>query len=293
MIPHIVQAHIRESLEPIVGKPIGNFQLLPVSGGSINLTYQLHLDSGEFFFCKINSVARYPALFQKEKNGLMLLAAENIIRVPNVVLYTIKNDYQILILEWIEQGLTNDDFWKAFGTSLAQLHKLSSVAFGLNEDNYMGALPQSNQYTPEWVDFFIAHRLIPQVKMALDRKLIDSKVTKLFESLYIRLPEIFASEPPSLVHGDLWNGNFMCDSNHKPVLIDPAVYFGHRSMDLGMTTLFGGFAKDFYKSYEESFPLPKNHEQQWEICNLYPLLIHLNLFGSSYLSGILHTLRHY
>ena len=293
MIPHIVQEHIRDSLEPIIGKPVGKFQLIPVSGGSINLSYQLLLDSGEHFFCKINSVKRFPALFQKEKNGLMLLTAENIIRVPGVILYSIKNDYQVLVLEWIEQGLPNDDFWKTFGTLLAQLHRLSSVAFGLNEDNYMGALPQSNQYTPEWVDFFIAHRLIPQVKMAMDKRLIDGKVTKLFEGLYTRLPAIFETEAPSLVHGDLWNGNYMCDTNNKPVLIDPAIYFGHRSMDLGMTTLFGGFAKEFYDSYQESFPLPKNHEQQWEICNLYPLLIHLNLFGSSYLSGILHTLRHY
>jgi protein-ribulosamine 3-kinase len=293
MIPQNVQEHIRESLESVIGKPPGRFELIPVSGGSINLTYQLQLDSGEQFFCKINSVSRYPALFQKEKNGLMLLAAENIIRVPQVVFCSIKGDYQVLVLEWIEQGLPDDEFWKLFGIQLAQLHRLSSVAFGLNEDNYMGALPQSNQYTAEWVDFFIAHRLIPQVKLAMDKRLIDAKLTRLFEGLYVRLPAIFEKEPPSLLHGDLWNGNFMCDANNKPVLIDPAVYFGHRSMDLGMTTLFGGFAKEFYRSYQENFTLPKNHEQQWEICNLYPLLIHLNLFGSSYLSGIMHTLRHY
>jgi protein-ribulosamine 3-kinase len=111
--------------------------------------------------------------------------------------------------------------------------------------------------------------------------------------LYDKLPEIFPPEPSSLLHGDLWSGNFLCNEQSEPVLIDPAVYFGHRSVDLGMTTLFGGFDKSFYDAYAYWGTLPENYHEQWEVCNLYPLLIHLNLFGTGYLSSIAATLRRF
>jgi len=107
------------------------------------------------------------------------------------------------------------------------------------------------------------------------------------------LSNIFATEPPALLHGDLWSGNYLCSATGQPVLIDPAVYYGHRNMDMAMTTLFGGFDALFYESYHYHFPLPANYRQQWEVCNLYPLLIHLNLFGKSYLANILNTIRQY
>jgi fructosamine-3-kinase len=157
----------------------------------------------------------------------------------------------------------------------------------------MGALPQINQWAGNWTEFFIHQRLRPQVKLALDHHLLDPAHAAQFEKLYQRLNELFAVEPPALLHGDLWSGNYMCDSSENPVLIDPAIYYGHRNMDLAMTTLFGGFDDLFYESYQYHYPLPANYRQQWEICNLYPLLIHLNLFGKSYLSGILDTIRRY
>ena len=115
----------------------------------------------------------------------------------------------------------------------------------------------------------------------------------MIENLYRQLPNIFAPESPALQHGDLWSGNFLCDDQSMPVLIDPAIYFGHRSIDLGMTTLFGGFERAFYESYHNSYPLAHNHKEQWEVCNLYPLLIHLNLFGKSYLGDIFRTIQRY
>jgi fructosamine-3-kinase len=112
-----------------------------------------------------------------------------------------------------------------------------------------------------------------------------------FESLFKKTGSLFNIEKPSLLHGDLWSGNFMCNDRSLPVLIDPATYFGHRSMDLAMTTLFGGFDKAFYDSYNHYSSIPANYYEQWEVCNLYPLLIHLNLFGSGYLHSIERTLQ--
>ena len=155
----------------------------------------------------------------------------------------------------------------------------------------MGALPQMNAQKEDWIDFFIHFRLHPQIKLAEEKKLLWGKHIVTFENIYARLTSIFNNERPALLHGDLWSGNFMYNESSQPVLIDPAVYFGHRSMDLAMTTLFGGFNKLFYESYNYHFPFPDNYDEQWEICNLYPLLIHLNLFGSSYLGQIESTLR--
>jgi Fructosamine-3-kinase len=141
------------------------------------------------------------------------------------------------------------------------------------------------------VSFFVRRRLQPQIEIARVNQLLHAKHLTAFENLYHELGNIFNNEQPSLLHGDLWSGNFMCDQNSGPVLIDPAVYFGHRSMDLAMTTLFGGFERSFYESYNHHFPFPNNYDEQWDVCNLYPLLIHLNLFGSGYLSQIENILR--
>ncbi|HYC29564.1 MAG TPA: fructosamine kinase family protein, partial [Chitinophagaceae bacterium] len=194
------------------------------------------------------------------------------------------DDDQILLLEWIEGGMRTTAFWKNFGQGLAKLHATSNTSCGFHEDNYMGALSQVNTFTESWCDFFREHRLKPQA--ALAGNALPSSMHASLEKLYSKLPSIFPSGPASLLHGDLWSGNFLCNEQSQPVLIDPAVYFGHRSMDLAMTTLFGGFDKAFYDAYAYWHPFPANYREQWEVCNLYPLFIHLNLFGSGYLSSI-------
>lgn len=232
-------------------------------------------------------------MFEKEKNGLELLASKKIIRVPLVIGTFTENDQQVLLLEWIEQGIKSDRFWTLFGEQLATLHRIPCTHAGLNEDNYMGALSQSNRPLPDWIGFFIHQRLEPQIQLALDKNLLERRHHKQFEKLYNALPGIFPSGNLSLLHGDLWSGNFLCDQDSSPVLIDPAVYQGHCAMDVGMTTLFGGFDALFYESYSRQLPFPSNYLQQWEICNLYPLLIHLNLFGRGYLQSILSTIQYY
>jgi len=202
-----------------------------------------------------------------------------------------KDNTQYLVLEYItplalgrESG--SEIFWHTFGAQLARMHKHSSKTFGLDHNNYIGSLPQSNNHHSAWSDFFILGRLEPQIKLALDAKRIGSEMVKLFNRLFQRIENIFPPEPPALLHGDLWSGNYMRGKAGEPVLIDPAVYFGHREMDLAMTKLFGGFENEFYQSYQEEFPMEKDWQQRADICNLYPLLVHVNLFGGSYASQI-------
>jgi protein-ribulosamine 3-kinase len=285
MITRQLQSFIQELLND-------NCSFTSVGGGSINYTWRIKTDK-QSFFCKINSTTDFPGMFDAEKNGLALLAQQQVIRVPRVIANEQKDNNQVLILEWIEQGLKSETFWETFGRQLAALHHVQHNQCGLETDNYMGALPQHNTFTASWIEFFIHQRLQPQLKLALSHKLLEPAHAVQFEKLYQQLGIIFPAEPPVLLHGDLWSGNFLCDERGKPVLIDPAVYYGHRSMDMAMTTLFGGFDASFYESYNYHFPLPVNYQQQWEVCNLYPLLIHLNLFGKSYLADILNTIRQY
>jgi protein-ribulosamine 3-kinase len=271
-------------------------RFVSLGGGSINRAFRVE-SSNSKFFCKINSAKKFPGLFQKEQNGLSFLSNTKTIKVPEVIWCGEFEHQQILILEWIEEGLCTKEFWQKFGAQLAALHQSSDggrpTTFGFSENNYMGALPQVNTPSENWVDFFINCRLQPQLELGLNGRLVTMKEVDQFNHLYKLLENIFPVEPPAALHGDLWNGNYLCDKNSEPVLIDPAVYFGHRSIDLGMTKLFGGFDEEFYDAYHYHFPLPENFEEQAEVCNLYPLLIHLNLFGSGYLSSIRGILKRY
>jgi fructosamine-3-kinase len=269
-----------------------SLEIYAIGGGSINATYRLEI-SGRRFFCKGNSATKFPHLFSKEKSGLQRLDSENVIETPAVIDCFEEEGYQFLLLQWIAEGERTSGFWKTFGEQLAALHRVSSEQFGLTEDNYMGSVAQSNQQHHRWIDFFVQERLRPMITRCEAKGLLNNKHQRLFEQLQEKLADFFEEEPPSLLHGDLWSGNFMCDGDEKPVLIDPAVYFGHRSMDLGMTTLFGGFQRPFYEAYHHHFPLPTNHQEQWAVCNLYPLLIHLYLFSTSYLPQIERTLRRF
>jgi fructosamine-3-kinase len=262
-----------------------------VGGGSINRTYQIALDTKENFFLKINDADIYPGLFEKERLGLESLRP--FLRTPEVVLKEVFNEHQLLVMEWIAPGPKTERFWKEFGGKLAALHRHNGTSFGLNYDNYMGSLEQSNTWSDTWVNFFREQRLERQVKLAVENGLLPKRWLKNLENLYTQLPSIFPEEKPCLLHGDLWSGNFICDQQQMPVLIDPAVYYGHRSVDLAMTTLFGTLHPLFYEAYHAHFPLPDNYTEQWEIANLYPLLIHLNLFGGSYLESITQTLKRF
>jgi protein-ribulosamine 3-kinase len=269
---------------------VENIQVSSVSGGSINSAYRISNGTSQWF-CKINSATKFPQLFEKEKKGLELLHV-NGVKTPVVIDSFEAEGQQLLVLEWINETERTEKFWKDFGKTLAELHQVSGSSFGLNFDNYMGSVPQSNQPMDNWINFLIHRRLLPLIEKCNGANLLTTKHQDQFESLFQKLPTFFNDdEKPSLLHGDLWSGNFMCDENADPILIDPAVYFGHPAVDLGMTMLFGGFNSAFYEGYHYHAPLPSR--EQCDICNLYPLLIHLYLFGQSYLSQINKTLKQF
>jgi len=266
-------------------------EITSVSGGSLNETHRIMGKAKDALFLKINSAKKFPQLFELEKQGLDQLSSTQTIRTPKILHMGEMGDLQLLVMEWVAEGQKTKKFWENFGARLAALHQHSDTHHGFVNDNYMGVLYQKNDRMESWIDFFTECRIKPQLALARNKGLIDQKDIDEFDSLIERLPAIFEDENPSMLHGDLWSGNFLCDEHEQPVLIDPAVYFGHRSMDLAMTKLFGGFDETFYSSYNHHFAFPKNHDEQWDVCNLYPLLIHLNLFGISYKRSIREILK--
>jgi len=292
MIPDTIKTGIEARLTQNNGRPVAIKSTAPIGGGCINNASDIVTTSGRYFL-KYNLASKYPDMFEKEVLGLKLLASAGNLRVPEVVFYSTAGEYSFLLLEMIESGSRLPGFWTDFGQSLAAMHRHSADMFGLDHDNYMGSLRQSNCFHPNWYDFFNAERLEPQLKLARDEGKISVSTIKSFENLYRRLPELIPGEKPALIHGDLWNGNFMVSEQGKACLIDPAVHYGHRESDIAMSKLFGGFSEEFYSAYNSDWPLEKGWQQRVDILNLYPLLIHVNLFGSGYVSQVLSIIRQY
>lgn len=263
-----------------------------VSGGSINQAKKLKTNCGDFFV-KLNSANRFPGMFEAETKGLNLLRSANELFIPQVIAFGEENEEQYLLMEYIEAKRTISNFWEDFGQSLARLHKHSNSYFGLDHDNYIGSLPQANDQKESWADFFIEMRLKPQIKMARNMGLLSQSHVSHFDGLFKELPSLFPNEPPALLHGDLWSGNYMISPEGKACIMDPAVYYGHREMDLGMSQLFGGFQQDFYTHYNEEYPLENGWTKRLDICNLYPLLVHVNLFGRGYVSQVESVIKKY
>ena len=232
-------------------------------------------------------------MFEAEAKGLSLLHSTGTIKIPEVILTGEAEGKSYLVLEYIEAGRRRKDFYQDFGIKLAALHRHSSSAFGLDHDNYIGSLPQSNSQHSSWVEFFITERLQKQIALARNSGVISNSTIQQFNNLFRSLPEFIPDERPSLIHGDLWNGNYMMAADGSACLIDPAVYYGHREMDLGMSGLFGGFSQEFYESYHEAFPLAPGFEERVDIHNLYPLMVHVNLFGGGYLSQVKSVLSQF
>ena len=264
-------------------------QIQNIGGGSINEAVKISTSSDSYFL-KYNDAAAHPQMFFAELKGLELLSKTSSIRIPKAHYYYEGQAYSFILLEWMEQNEKEEFFWEQFAVQLAQLHRASAPQFGLDFDNYMGSLHQSNKYHDSFIDFFINERLLPQLKIARDTNILDSTFVKKGERLFQELPSIFPIEKPALVHGDLWSGNFMNDEKGGPVIMDPAVYFGHREVDIAMTTMFGGFSSDFYGHYQSCFPMEVGWEKRLDYYNLYPVLVHINLFGASYLPYYLRTL---
>ena len=283
MIPERIKSEIESTLnEEIISAK-------NQSGGDINNASIIKLSSGKSFFLKWNGSAP-EGMFKTEAKGLELLSdtdAELII--PEVIL--MGKDF--LLLSLIESGKENPDSSFQFGVELAKLHKHSSDYFGLDHDNFIGKLPQRNDKHLNWADFFISERIEPQIKLGMQSGKFGSGIHSKIDSLHRSATNLFPEEPPALLHGDLWNGNYMFSKTGVASIYDPGVYYGHREMDLAMTRLFGGFSSDFYEGYNSEYPLAGGFEDRIELCNLYPVLVHANLFGGGYVSQAAGILDRY
>ena len=261
-----------------------------IGGGSIANSQIVETESGKKHFLK--SYGSNTEILKNEANGLCELAKSGVVRIPKVIAIT----DNFLLLEFIQTGRRGNDFSKTFGKQLAQLHKTTSDKFGFYENNFIGSNPQLNiSDETSWIDFFWNKRLLFQFKLAEQNGYSNSDFRTLFYKLEKQLTSIIGSseEPPTLLHGDLWSGNFMVDENGNPVLIDPAVYFGNREADLAMTKMFGGFDSEFYFAYNEEYPLPDEWEYRVHLYMLYHVLNHLNLFGTGYYSQAISIIRGY
>lgn len=281
MISSSLISEIERALSNYIGGSVRILRQSAVSGGCINHAHKLETTSGNYFL-KFNSRSRFPGMFEAEARGLQLLNKTNTIRVPEVIIAGEHQAFSFIVLEFLEQGKQKPDYWENAGRQLAQLHKVSSTHFGLDHDNYIGSIAQSNKNQKDWVTFFMEERILP-----LGAELVSSYEDKLRQ----RLQELIPVEKPSMIHGDLWNGNIMCAPDGSACFFDPAVYYGHREMDLAMTRLFSGFPPAFYGAYHEEFPLQSGFEERVDLYNLYPLLVHVKLFGGSYAHQVEDILR--
>ena len=289
---------LADALSSVIGSGASIARTAPVSGGDINRASCLMLKDGSKVFLKANSRMDI-RFFQAESDGLTSIRETGAIRVPQVLaLGTDEMLGSFLLLEWIERASQAQDYWESFGHRLAALHLADASGlvpggtYGLARDNYIGARSQINTPCMSWIAFFRDYRLAPQFRDA--GQWFDTAERKRIERLLDHLDN-YMEEPerPSLLHGDLWSGNFMTGSDGNALLIDPATYVGHAEADLAMTELFGGFDRRFYDAYREVNPIRPGYERRRELYNLYHLLNHLNLFGGSYLSSVLRVLKRY
>lgn len=277
----------RARLEAVLGSDIE--RLSAVSGGDINDAWDVSLSDGRRVFVKSNLSAP-PRMFEAEAAGLRFLREGRGADSPLVIPDVLHVDQDFLVLEFLERA-SGADGSEALGRGLALLHSASALEFGASNPNFIGTLGQVNEPRSRWVDFFREKRLGVQLSLPGARRHLSSGAKRRFELLFNNLEQLLGpSEPPARVHGDLWGGNAFF-STRGPAIFDPAAYAGHREVDLAMMRLFGGFSARTFSAYQEVYPLSPGHEERVPIYQLYPLLVHVNLFGAGYVASVEDALR--
>jgi len=277
MSVHQIPRSIQAEVESVLFAPIT--RATSVQGGDISEALKIELEDGQAFFLKFHkgNFNASKSIFTQEVKGLNTLRSVNTsLVIPEVISHN--NSY--LLLEYLEEEKQGNDF--QFGVDIAKLHKSSNELFGFSEDNYIGSIGQSNRYHADWLEFFIRERIEPLVNKAMEGGLLSNKYSRIFERVFNYTYVIFPDEPPALLHGDLWSSNYLFTKQGQAAIYDPAVYYGHREMELAMTTLFGGFNPAFYDGYQTEYPLQTGWEERQKLCQLYPLLVHALLFGGNY-----------
>nr|WP_298998552.1 fructosamine kinase family protein [uncultured Allomuricauda sp.] len=282
---------LKSHLEAVLGSPI--LRSTSVSGGDIANANIIEIASNRFFV-KTSSKPWAEQLFISESRGLKLLEATQTIKVPKVYAEGVFDRTCYLILEFIESKTPDSNDFERLGHKLAELHLVAQPnRFGGQFDNFIGHLHQNNTIEDDWSTFYVKHRLIPQIQTAKEESLLNREDIPSKNNLVAVCTSLIGKVKPALLHGDLWGGNFLIAEDGTPVLIDPSTYVGHSEVDLAMSRLFGGFGPSFYAAYHEIIPPHHKQKDIAEIYQLYYLLVHLNLFGSSYRNSVLAIINKY
>ncbi|WAA13344.1 fructosamine kinase family protein [Fervidibacillus halotolerans] len=262
-----------------------------VYGGDINDTFYVRSAQGEYFVKYRKSIP--PQFFSLEKLGLETIRATNTIAVPSCYGVKETETYGFLVMEWIS-GEKTKDTPQLLGEKVAQMHQTLGPAFGFEKDNYIGMIKQKNGWFSNWIDYLRNQRFLPQIRSAEQKGYLPLDVRKKAEILLENFDRWIPKDvAPSLLHGDLWGGNWIAGKNGIPYLIDPAVFYGHFEFELAFTQLFGGFPSAFYASYREIHPIPKEYEERKALYQLFYLLVHLNLFGKTYFQPVKQIIERY
>ena len=255
-----------------------------VSGGCINQSYIMRCQDGENYFVKLNQAKRQD-MFEAELAGLQAMHSSHSIRVPLAYCYGSAGAYSFIVMQALQFGHGGDASMKKFGQALADLHRCVEPdgRYGWHIDNTIGSTPQTNAWRSNWVEFWRDNRLAFQLQLAA-RNGYGGQLQKAGEQLLSQLDAFFDRQPDaSMLHGDLWSGNYDVCTDGEAAIFDPAFYYGDREADLAMTELFGGFPATFYRAYNDAYPLPQEYAVRKVLYNSYHIINHLNLFGSSYL----------
>ena len=280
-----LDGQLAQAISDATGEPFGNARLEGVGGGCIHSAYRVRGEdaAGErSYFAKVNE-AQHAAMFAAEADGLAALERAGKVRVPRVVARGEDGERAWLVLEWLDLEGLGPRSAALLGEALAAMHRIPQEKFGWARHNYIGATPQPNAWSRDWLEFWRTHRLHPQLRYAAHNRL-PSRMIDRGERLMADCEVLFKDykPAPSLLHGDLWGGNASALADATPVVFDPAVYVGDREADLAMTELFGGFPKDFASAYRNAWPLADGYPVRRDFYNLYHLLNHANLFAGGY-----------
>lgn len=271
--------HIEQQIEKATASPFHIGENRGVGGGCINASFQV-ADGNRRYFIKTNN-SRYADMFAAEAESLLEIANTNTIRVPRPVCYGEYGDQCYIVMEYLE--LTGSGNSMVFGQQLAAMHQHTANRFGWRIDNTIGSTPQSNTQHDNWISFWRDQRLGIQLELAATNG-YGGELQILGERLMADFPSLFDNyQPkPSMLHGDLWTGNYGALRDGTPVIFDPAFYYGDREAELAMTTLFGSFSRDFYAAYNEAWPLDAGYATRRTFYNIYHIINHTNLFGGGY-----------
>lgn len=260
-------------------------KMRPVGGGDIARAYLLDTARGPVF-AKLLEKDEGLDMLMAEKEGLIAISQTNTLSVPEVLGCERTESGSCLLLEYIPAAAESRSSSEDLGRGLARMHQVAGPSFGWHQPNYIGRLPQENSETRDWASFYVNRRLVPQYEMARSGRLLSPAEIPDTALMASRVSCFVADVRPSLLHGDLWGGNYLISTHGTPYLIDPATYYGHSEVDLAMSLLFGGFSKAFYAAYFEIVPKQPGFELRVKLYQLYYLLVHLNLFGRSYYSSV-------